>query len=665
MPRRILVTAALPYANGPIHIGHMVEYVQADTWVRAMRMRGIEVRFVCADDAHGTPIMLEAERLGISPEELVGRMQKEHESDFAGFGIGFDSYHSTHSEENRELSESIFSELKEGGLVVQREVDQLCDPARKQFLADRYVRGTCPSCGAEDQPGDNCDSCGATYHATDLKDPRSAISGARLEVRKSSQYFFQINKRSGFLQEWIAEEDPGPGPGPRLQPEARRKLSEWFADGLKDWDISRNAPYFGFRIPGEKDKYFYVWLDAPIGYMASFRVLCEREGIDFGSFWDRDSDAEVYHFIGKDIMNFHGLFWPAMLDSAGYRTPTRLFIHGFLTVNGAKMSKSKGTFITAGSYLKLKLDPDWFRYYIASKLSDRIEDVDLHMGDFVNRVNSDLVGKLANIPSRVAKILRRSFGNKVGPAEPWTDIDVGAVADSYERRRYGEVAREVMAQAEKVNRALERARPWEMAGDDSRRAELHTICSAAIEDFRILAACVKPVMPRFARAAEEYLAGGELDWASLGTRLGGGHELGEFRHLAARVTEKDVNRLLAANMEKGAEGGDAMIGIEDFAKVQLRVAEVLEAGEVDGSDRLLRLRVSLGGDDERTVFAGVKGHVEPGSLVGRKIVVCANLAPRKMRFGTSEGMALAAEGPGGALSVLEADPSVPAGAKVS
>ncbi len=665
MSRRILVTAALPYANGPIHIGHLVEYVQADTWVRAMRMRGAEIHFVCADDAHGTPIMLEAERQGVSPEELVGRMQKEHEADFAGFGVGFDSYHSTHSEENRGLAEHIFSRLSEGGLIEQREVDQLYDPTRKQFLADRYVRGTCPSCGAEDQPGDNCDSCGATYHATDLRDPRSAISGAKLEVRKSSQYFFAVNKRSGFLKEWIAEEDPGPGPGPRLQPEARRKLSEWFADGLKDWDISRNAPYFGFRIPGEEDKFFYVWLDAPIGYMASFKVLCEREGVDFGSYWDKDSDAEVYHFIGKDIMNFHGLFWPAMLDSAGYRTPTRLFIHGFLTVNGAKMSKSKGTFITAASYLKLKLDPDWFRYYVASKLNDRIEDVDLHMGDFVNRVNSDLVGKLANIPSRVAKILRKSFGNKIGPAEPWTDIDVGAVADNYERRRYGEVAREVMAQAEKVNRALEHARPWEMAGDDSRRAELHTVCSAAIEDFRVLAACVKPMMPRFAQAAEEYLAGGELDWASLGSRLGGGHELGRFRHLAARVTEKDVNRLLAANMEKGAADEGGKIGIDDFAKVQLRVAEVLEAGEVEGSDRLLRLRVSLGGDDARTIFAGIKGHAEPDSLVGKRIVVCANLAPRKMRFGTSEGMALAAEGPDGKLAVLEADPSVPAGAKVS
>lgn len=671
MSRRILVTAALPYANGPIHIGHLVEYVQADTWVRFMRMQGYEIHFVCADDAHGTPIMLEAERQGIEPEQLIRQMQKEHEADFAGFRVGFDNYHSTHSEENRELSETVFARLSEAGLIETREVEQLYDPTRRQFLADRYIRGTCPACGTDDQPGDNCDSCGATYAATELKNPRSAISGATLEIRSSLHYFFVLEKRSDFLRQWISTEDPGPGPGPRLQRQAENKLAEWFKDGLRDWDISRDAPYFGFLIPGTKDKYFYVWLDAPIGYMASFRHLCERKGIDFDEYWMPGGDTEVYHFIGKDIMNFHGLFWPAMLEASGFRTPTRLFMHGFLTVNGAKMSKSKGTFITAGSYLELGLDPDWFRYYICSKLNDRIEDVDLHMGDFINRVNSDLVGKLANIPSRVAKILDRQFGNRLCDKAPtWIDIDLDDMAQLYEGRKFTDVAREVMAQAEKVNRALEQAKPWEIAKDESKQEELHQVCTAAIESFRVLAGCIKPIIPSFAAAAEKYLACGELDWHSLGMRLGGGHGLGRFRHLVSRIGDKDVERLLAANRsgdgatEEGKEG-DGLINIDEFAKVELRAAEVLAAGEVEGSDRLLRLQVSLGNGNERTIFAGIKGHAEPKNLVGKKIVVCANLKPRKMRFGTSEGMALAAEGKDGALAVLEADASVPAGAKIS
>ena len=664
MPRRILVTTALPYANGPIHIGHLVEYVQADSWVRFMRMLGHEIHFVCADDAHGTPIMLEAERLGVSPERLIEGMQKEHEADFDGFRIGFNNYYSTHTEENRELSEGIYERLVDAGLIETREVEQLYDPARKQFLADRYIRGACPSCGAEDQPGDNCDSCGATYAATDLKNPSSVLSGATLELRSSLHYFFVLARKEEFLRQWLSTKDPGPGPGPRLQQQSENKLSEWFADGLRDWDISRDAPYFGFLIPGTEDKYFYVWLDAPIGYMASFRNLCEREGIDFDDFWKADSDAEVYHFIGKDIMNFHGLFWPAMLDSAGYRTPTRLFVHGFLTVNGAKMSKSKGTFITAGSYLRLKLDPDWFRYYICSKLNERIEDVDLHMGDFVNRVNSDLVGKLANIPSRVAKPLQRTFGNRLSADAPsWIDIDTRKVAKLYESRRFGEVTRAVMGQAEKVNRALEQAKPWEMAKSGDRRDELHGICTAAIEAFRVLAGCIKPIMPRFGESAEEYLRCGQMDWDSLDAKLGEGHELGKFKHLVSRIGDKDVERLLEANREN--DGVVDTIGIDDFSKVELRTAKVLSADEVKGSDRLLELRVSLGNGDDRTIFAGIKGHVEAAGLVGKNIVICANLAPRKMRFGTSEGMALAAEGSDGALAVLEVDGSIPAGSRIS
>ena len=432
---------------------------------------------------------------------------------------------------------------------------------------------------------------------------------------------------------------------------------------MQDWDISRDAPYFGFLIPGTKDKYFYVWLDAPIGYMASFQNLCAREKIDFGEYWNSKDKAEVYHFIGKDIMNFHGLFWPAMLEASGYRTPTRLFCHGFLTVNGAKMSKSKGTFITAESYLKLALDPDWFRYYICSKLNDRIEDVDLHMGDFLNRVNSDLVGKLANIPSRVARILAKSFGNTLSRDPPsWIDIDLEEIAALYEGRKFGEVTRKVMAQAENVNRALEHAKPWEMAKDPAQKGGLHEICTGAIEDFRVLLGCLKPIVPRFAESAESYLACGGIGWKSLGTRLGEGHRLGRFAHLARRVSEKDIKKLLEANREQDDASGQ--IAIEDFAKIDLKVAEVIEASEVEDSDKLLRLSLNLGNGESRTVFAGIKGHVDHKKMVGKKIVVCANLKPRKMRFGTSEGMALAAESADGKLSVIEVDGSMPPGAQV-
>ena len=665
--RRIMVSSALPYANGPIHIDHLVEYVQCDIWVRFMRMRGHEVHFVCADDAHGTPIMIEAEAKGISPEELIERTNEEHRADFAGFSISFDNYHTTHSEENRELSEGVFRRLDEAGLIARRDVEQLYDPKRGQFLADRYIRGTCPSCGAEDQPGDNCDSCGATYAATDLKNPRSALSGARLEVKTSMHYFFTLSRLEGFLERWVSTEDPGPGPGRRLQPQAENKLREWLGGDLKDWDISRDAPYFGFSIPGDEKRYFYVWLDAPIGYMASFKNLCERTGTDFESFWSQDSDAEVYHFIGKDIMNFHGLFWPAMLDSAGYRTPTRLFIHGFLTVNGEKMSKSKGTFITARSYLDLSLNPDWFRYYIAAKLNDRIEDIDLHMGDFANRVNADLVGKLANIPSRVAKVLASRFGNRLGAGAPrWIEPDLEAIAGMFESRRYGEAVREVMSHAETVNKAIEEARPWDLAKREGAEGELHGICTAAIESFRVLAGCLKPVIPSFAEASERYLACGGLDWASLGEGLGEGHELGKFKHLMKRLDPKQLERLQEANRDEGGDGGGdgQHISIDDFAKVELRVAEVLTASEVEGSDKLLRLEVSLGADGRRTIFAGLKGEVDPGEIAGKKVVVCANLAPRKMRFGVSEGMALAA-GENGGLSMLTTIDDVPAGAKIS
>ena len=663
----------MPYANGPIHIGHLLEHVQADIWVRSLRMDGNEVHFVCADDAHGTPIMLEAEKLGVEPESLIEGFRQAHLDDLRGFCVIHDNYHSTHSEENRKYSELIYSNLEKNGLITTDDVEQLYDPARKQFLADRYIRGICPHCKSPDQTGDNCDSCGATYAATELVNPLSALSGTKLELRRSLHHFFDLAKCSDFLREWVATEDPGPGPGRRLQSQAQNKLIEWFGDGLKPWDISRDAPYFGFKIPGTKDKYFYVWLDAPIGYMASFANLCEREGIDFDSYWNADSTAELYHFIGKDIMNFHGLFFPAMLKYSGFRTPTRLFIHGFLTVNGTKMSKSKGTFITASSYLEQKLNPDWFRYYIASKLNDNIEDVDLSLEDFVLRVNSDLVGKLANIPSRVAKIISRQFDNRLGPDAPvWIEPDIERLSGLFEQRRYSELTREVMALAEKVNQELEKAKPWKMR-DPERKEELHAVCTAAIEGYRVLIGCLKPVVPDMAAASEEYLNCGEMQWAGLSKQLGAGHELGKFKHLARRVEAKQLARLVEANRENddqdeiddASAGAQGTISIEDFAKVELRVAEVLSAGEVEGSDKLLKLRVGLGELGERTVLAGIKGHLEPAELVGKKIVVCANLAPRKMRFGISEGMVLAAERTTGGLTILQPGDDAPAGSPIS
>ena len=669
MARRILVTSALPYANGPIHIGHLLEYVQADTWVRFMRMVGHEIYFVCADDAHGTPVMLEAEKLGIKPEDLLERTRTEHLEDFTGFGIKFDNYHTTHSQENRELSEAIFAKLQAADLIVKREVEQLYDPKREQFLADRYIRGTCPKCGAVNQTGDNCEVCSATYEATDMQDPQSALSGAKLQVRSSEHYFFTLNQRADFLRDWIATQDPGPGPGPRLQKQVVNKLQEWFTAGLQDWDISRDAPYFGFLIPGTKDKYFYVWLDAPIGYMASFANLCKRTAINFDDFWHRDSETEVYHFIGKDIMNFHGLFWPAILEAADYRTPTRLFIHGFLTVNGAKMSKSKGTFITAASYRQLKLDPDWFRYYIISKLNDRIEDVDLHLDDFINRVNADLVGKLANIPSRVAKLLHKHFDNCIGPDIPqWIDPPFERLTDLYERRRFSDVTREIMVLAERVNQKLEQAQPWKLVSDTGRHEELHAVCSAAIASFCMLVGCIKPVIPRFAAAAENYLATGELVWSDLSNPLRAGHRLGKFTHLMQRVTSRDLEQLQELNRATTSTAVTATtvpITIDDFNKVDLRVAEVCEAEAVEGSTKLLRLLVSLGGSEYRTIFAGLQGKVDPPALLGRKIVVCANLAPRKMRFGVSEAMVLAASGTKDTLHVLILDDDAPAGALIS
>ena len=663
MKRKLLVTNALPYANGPIHIGHLLEHIQSDTWVRFMKMLEHEVYYVCADDAHGTPVMLEAEKKNIKPEQLIDQMKQHHLDDLSGFFVEYDNYYTTHSDENKELAETIFTRLQEANHIATRDVEQLYDPVRKQFLADRYIRGTCPNCKAENQPGDNCDVCSATYPATTLINPRSQISGAKLEIKKSLHYFFELSKCAEFLKSWLSTENPGPGIGPRLQKQAENKLSEWFKEGLQDWDISRDKPYFGFLIPGTEDKYFYVWLDAPIGYLASFKNYCAKHNINFDEYMDPNSDCEMYHFIGKDIMNFHGLFWPAMLNAAKFKTPNRLFIHGFLTVNGNKMSKSKGTFITATSYLEQKLNPDWFRYYIISKLNDRIEDVDLNMEEFVNRVNADLVGKIANIPSRVANILKRKYNNKLCKSDlNWLNLDLERLAQLYEKRLFNEVCKEIMQQAELVNQAIEKVKPWELLKDESRTEELHQICSTTINSFKALLGLLKPIVPQFAKDGEAYLQCGELTWSNFNENLPADHELGKFKHLMTRIETKQLDKLQEANKEVVDE--PSYISIKDFAKVELKVAKVISATAVEKSDKLLKLELDVGEEKQRTIFAGIKEQVDPTTLINRKIAIVANLEPRKMRFGISEGMALAA-GDDDNLVPVFIDDSIAVGATIT
>ncbi|MCY4325290.1 MAG: methionine--tRNA ligase [Betaproteobacteria bacterium] len=665
--RRILVTTALPYANGAIHIGHMLEHIQASIWVRYLRMAGHETYHVCADDAHGTPVMLKAEADRTTPEELIGKMQRAHQADFAGFGVDYDCYHSTHSEENRQLAELIYTRLDAAGLIVKRKVVQMFDAKRNMFLPDRYVKGDCPRCQAPDQYGDSCEKCGAAYTPAELGNPVSVLSGEKPELRESEHLFFTLSARRDFLREWVADASPGPGPGPRLQPAAVNKLAEWLDGELRDWDISRDAPYFGFKIPGFADKYFYVWLDAPIGYLASFRKMCSERKVDFDQFLAPDSSTEMYHFIGKDILYFHGLFWPAMLEGAGMRTPTRLFAHGFLSVNGAKMSKSKGTFITASSYLKLGLDPEWLRYYFASKLSDRIEDIDLNMEDFVNRVNADLVGKLANIPSRMANFLHKRFAGKLSAAAALIKVDADRIGMLYERRRYADAVREIMVHAEEVNRAFEVGRPWDLAKNGESAGQLHDLCSAAIQSFRILAGLLKPVLPRLAADAERFLNIDPLNWDDLARPLAAGHQIGKFAHLMRRIEPRQIDALIAANREQQQpeDGDTATIGIDQFAAVDLRVAKIISAEEVTASDKLIKVTVDLGELGQRTIFAGLRGKVDVATLAGQSAVVCANLKPRKMRFGTSEGMLLAAPGSEGGLVLLQPAGSTKPGAKIS
>ncbi len=669
----MLVTCALPYANGSIHLGHMLEHIQADIWVRYQRMRGHQVHFVCADDAHGTPIMLKAQQLGITPEEMIAAVSKEHQADFAGFNISFDNYHSTHSDENRELAELIYGRLQAGGKIKSRTISQLFDPEKSMFLPDRFVKGTCPKCKSPEQYGDNCDSCGATYSPTELIDPKSAVSGATPVMKDSEHFFFDLPQFEKWLAEWVR------GSG-AIQEEMANKMQEWFESGLQQWDITRDAPYFGFEIPGAPGKYFYVWLDAPIGYMASFKNLCNKRGdIDFDSYWKADSEAELYHFIGKDIAYFHCLFWPSMLEGAGFRKPTKVNVHGYVTVNGAKMSKSKGTFIKASTYLN-HLDPECLRYYYAAKLNSRIDDLDLNLEDFVQRVNADVVNKLVNLASRNAGFIAKRFGGKLAAtcAEPELYAEFAnartAIAEAYESREFSRAIREIMALADKANRYVDDKAPWVIAKQEGADAELQAVCSVGINLFRVLMAYLKPVMPLLAERAEAFLAE-TLSWDGIEMPLVD-HTVAPFKALFSRIEPAKIEAMIEASKEdlakeqapkvSGPLADDPIsetITYDDFAKIDLRVALIKKAEAVPEAEKLLKLQLDIGGET-RQVFAGIKSAYNPEDLEGKLTVMVANLAPRKMRFGMSEGMVLAA-GPGGKdLWILEPQEGAQPGMRV-
>ena len=662
-PRKILVTCALPYANGSIHLGHMLEHIQADIWVRYQRMRGHQVHFICADDAHGTPIMLKAQQLGVDPEQMIAAVQQEHKADFDRFNIGFDNYHSTHSKENRDFAELIYGRLKSNGFIENRTISQLYDPEQNMFLPDRFVKGTCPSCKAEDQYGDNCEVCGATYSPTELIDPRSAVSGATPIMKDTEHFFFDLPQFGGMLKAWTRSG--------ALQEEMANKMAEWFESGLHQWDITRDAPYFGFEIPGAPGKYFYVWLDAPIGYMGSFKNYCDKRGdLSFDEYWNKDSSTELYHFIGKDIVYFHSLFWPAVLEGSDFRKPTNIFVHGYVTVNGAKMSKSKGTFIKADTYLN-HLDPECLRYYYAAKLSSRIDDLDLNLDDFVARVNSDVVNKLVNLASRNAGFIAKRFDGQLAAdcAEPALYAEFAAAAErigqAYEQREFGRAIREIMALADKANRYVDDKAPWVLAKQEGKDAELQSVCSMGLNLFRVLMTYLKPVMPKLTERAEAFL-NCELSWNAVNEPLLA-HGVNKFNALFSRIDADKVAAMVEASKEdlaaeqaqvKQVTGpladdpiGDT-ISFDDFAKVDLRVALIKKAEAVPKAEKLLRLELDLGGET-RQVFAGIKSAYSPEDLEGKLTVMVANLAPRKMRFGVSEGMVLAA-GPGGKdLWILE------------
>ena len=670
--RKILVTSALPYANGPIHLGHLVEYIQTDIWVRFQKQRGHECTFICADDAHGTPIMLRADREGITPEQLIAQVEQDHRADFKDFGVNFDNYHSTHSEENKTYSSLIYTRLRDGGHISKRTITQAFDPVKQMFLPDRFIKGECPKCGADDQYGDNCEACGATYSPVELKNAVSVVSGEKPIEKDSEHYFFNLADFTEMLNDWVKAEG-------HLQPEVKNKMAEWLDNGLQQWDISRDAPYFGFEIPDAPGKYFYVWLDAPIGYMASFQNYCDKQGLDFNAYWGKKSDVELYHFIGKDIIYFHALFWPAMLAGAGFRTPSAVFSHGFLTVNGEKMSKSRGTFIKARTYLE-HLNPEYLRYYFAAKLTNSIDDLDLNFDDFSQRVNSDLVGKVVNIASRCSGFIKKRFDGKLSAnhAEPELfDQFVQAndnIASLYEGREFGKAMREIMALADKANQYIDEKKPWLVAKEEGKDAELHDICSTGINLFRLLVAYLKPVIPVLAENAEQFLKIETQAWPD-NTEPLLDHAINKFKPLMTRVEADKIEAIIEAskdNLEKTvslkpakkiAEPIAETIEFDDFAKIDLRIAKIIKAEHVEGADKLLQLTVDIG-DETRNILAGIKSAYAPEDLEGKLTVVVANLKARKMRFGLSEGMVLAA-GPGGEdLWVLHPDQGAKAGMRV-
>ena len=687
--RKLFVTTALPYANGNFHIGHIMEYIQADIWVRTQRLLGNEVNFVGADDTHGAPIMIAAEKAGKTPQQFVADIAAGRQQYLDGFHIQFDNWHSTDAPENHQLAQQIYLDLKANGLIETRTIEQFFDPEKNMFLPDRFIKGECPKCHAKDQYGDSCEACGAAYQPTDLIEPYSAVSGAVPVRKQSDHYFFKLSdpRCADFLKGWIVP--------PQVQAEAANKLNEWLSGGLSDWDISRDAPYFGFEIPDAPGKYYYVWLDAPIGYMGSFQNYCDKQGLDFDDYWKPDSTAEVYHFIGKDILYFHALFWPAELHHAGFRTPSGVFCHGFLTVNGSKMSKSRGTFITAESYLR-HLNPEWLRYYYAAKLNGSMEDIDLNLEDFAARVNSDLVGKYVNIASRCAGFITKYFDGKL--LLPSADTDDGislfsgavgqgqTVAESLEARNYGDALRQIMAAADRTNVAINDKKPWELAKDESKRSELHDVCSKAMHGFYVLSILLSPVMPFTTRrvARELFCLDRDFVWDDL-KRFP--TQIAPYQHLMTRIDPKKIEAMVDENKqnlapapepapvkhaqhqqkeaaaETVASPWEPFISIDDFAKVDLRVARIANAEHVEGAEKLLKLTLDLG-TETRTVFAGIKSAYAPESLVGRLTVMVANLTPRKMKFGLSEGMVLAASDERGGPFLLSPDSGAQPGMRI-
>ncbi|WP_313241785.1 methionine--tRNA ligase [Stenotrophomonas sp.] len=679
MTRTALVTTALPYANGPLHLGHLVGYIQADIWVRARRMSGGKTWFVCADDTHGTPIMLAAEKAGVTPEAFIANIQASHERDFAAFGVAFDHYDSTNSATNKALTEAFYLKLEAEGHIARRSVAQFYDPAKGMFLPDRYIKGICPTCGSADQYGDNCEVCGATYSPTDLKEPKSVISGATPEIRDSEHFFFEVGRFEGFLREWLAGDVALPG--------VKAKLGEWLnaEGGLRAWDISRDAPYFGFQIPGHPGKYFYVWLDAPIGYLSSFKALCARTGEDFDAHLRAGTATELHHFIGKDIVNFHGLFWPAVLHGTGHRAPTRLHVNGYLTVDGAKMSKSRGTFVMARTYLDAGLEPEALRYYFAAKSSGGVDDLDLNLGDFIARVNADLVGKFVNLASRCAGFISKRFDGRLADALPdpaQYDRFVAALApirEAYERNDPAAALRQTMALADEANRYIDDEKPWVIAKQEGADAQLQSVCTQGLNLFRVLVTALKPVLPATAAQAETFLAAPVQAWTDVASPLVA-HTIAVYAPLFTRIDPKLIDAMTDASKDTlqaatpapatpakaakpaapaPAADGDAApsyIGIDDFAKLDLRIGKVLACTFVDGSDKLLRFELDAGELGTRQIFSGIRAsYGDPEALVGRSVVFIANLAPRKMRFGLSEGMILSAGFDGGALALLDAD----------